>query len=119
MGWPLGKEIKKEEVMEAKLIDVITNDTIRLYGLNEEALFFLKTDYAKLYLQERFAQDPHIVDALLKHPAFWTWWRELWADRDRNLLKRSAFREYGFTYTYPIGKFVELPNGDGYQPTET
>lgn len=105
--------------MEARMIDVITNDTIRFFKLDEEQLFDLKIDYATCYLEERFASDPHIVDALLKHPAFWLWWRELWAERDRNLLQRCAFRSHGILYTFPIGKYVELANGDGYQPTET
>jgi len=116
----MGARTKKEEVtMEAKMIDVITNDTIKFFRLDEQDLFYLKIDFATSYLQERFGSDRHIVAALLKHPAFWMWWNELWAERDRNIITRSRFRPHGVIYTYPIGKYVELPNGDGYQPSET
>lgn len=105
--------------MDTRMIDVITSDTIKFFRLDPEELMFLKIDSAQEYLKERFGQEPQIIEALFKHEAFWLWWRELWAQRDKELTSRCTFHSYGIHYSYPIAKYVTLPNGDGYQPSET
>lgn len=105
--------------MSPMMIDVITEDVSRLFKLDEEELFFLKAEYGKNYLDVRFENEIKIAETLVKAPAFWLWWRELWAERDRKLLNSCQRRPWGFQYTYPTGKPCELPGGDSYTPTET
>ena len=105
--------------MTPQLIDVITNDTQERFALDTEELFFLKADYGKQYLDTRFEYEPQIAKALLKAPSFWLWWRELWAERDRKLLNSCVRYPWGIRYTYPVGKTIELANGDSYTPTQS
>lgn len=106
--------------MTPQLIDIITNDIIRLLELDEGEVFFLKAEFGQKYLSHRFQDDPEICEKLHDHPAFWLWWRELWADRDRHFMKMvKVIPPHGIWYTYPVGKPKELPNNDSYQPVNT
>lgn len=91
--------------MRAKLIDIITQDASKLFRLNEEDLFNLKVDYGLRYLEERFEHDPNIGKMLSSHTNFWTWWREMWAWRDKQLLKNCERKVWGIAYAhYPVLK---------------
>jgi hypothetical protein len=81
--------------MHPKIIDIVTADVSRLFDLDEAALFNLKLEYGLRYLDDRFANDPHLKKALSSHAEFWLWWRQLWAERDRELLKRCSAKSYG------------------------
>lgn len=88
--------------MHAKIIDIIEGDVIRFLNLDEQAVFDLKIEYGLKYLNNRFGDDPEMEAALKSHAAFWLWWRELWAERDRAILKRTERKTYGFNYTYNL-----------------
>jgi hypothetical protein len=106
--------------MSPMMIDIITKDVRALFKLDEEELFFLKAEYGKNYLDIRFENEPKIAESLLKAPAFWAWWCELWAERDRKLIQSCKPSLYGnLRYTFPIGKTVQLANGDSYTPTDS
>ncbi len=84
--------------MDTRLIDTITSDTVKFFDLNAEAVFTLKVEYGCSYLESAFKDDPELIDALRAHPAFWMWWRELWAERDRELMIKTKKGNFGFAY---------------------
>jgi len=101
--------------MHSKMIDIITEDVQQLFRLRAEDLFDLKVDYGLAYLDRHFAHDPATASAMKKHPKFWLWWRELWAERDRKLMTMCEAKTYWVKYLYPIGKEIKLDNGDSFQ----
>ena len=91
--------------MHTKIIDIITSDACRFFNLDEDAVFHLKIEYGIKYLENRFSDDPDMCDALKHHAAFWLWWRQLWAERDRQLMKRCEHKYYGFNYSFPLNSY--------------
>lgn len=98
--------------MTPKMIDIITADACRFFDLDDEYIFELKVDYGVNYLHKRFAHDPQLAEALKSNAKFWTWWRELWAERDRALLSMCVKQSFIIVYRHPIGKSTKLRNGD-------
>lgn len=84
--------------MHAKLIDIITEDVIRLFELDRDALYNLRLEYGLQYLDIRFEHDPAIGKAMSTYANFWNWWVELWAQRDRELMKYCKEQPWGISY---------------------
>jgi hypothetical protein len=76
--------------MNTRLIDIVTEDVQKLFGFSETDLFNLKVDVGLQYLEQRFEHDPNIGKLLSTHPAFWLWWRERWAERDREIIRKVS-----------------------------
>lgn len=98
--------------MSPRMIDIITADACKIFDLEEEYLFELKVDNGINYLSKRFEHDPQLAEALKSNAKFWTWWRELWAERDRKLLTMCVRNSFAIIYRHPIGKSIKLRNGD-------
>jgi len=92
--------------MHPKLIQVITKDVCDFFNLDECAVFDLKIEYGLKYLANRYQQEPEIMNALKNHSQFWSWWTELWAERDKLIMKRSEKKAYGFNYSYPLNRML-------------
>jgi hypothetical protein len=105
--------------MDSKQIETITSEAIDFFGLNAEKVYWLKIENGLKYLEKHFEQDPSLVEPLLKHPEFWLWWRELWALRDQTFMKMCERKMYGYRYTYPIGRMIEVADGKKFQPTDS
>jgi len=86
--------------MHPKIINVIERDVCELLRLDADAVFNLKVEYAVAYLEGRF--ESHIVKELMNNSRFWMWWRELWAQRDRNFMKEVTVKRWGLSYTYSL-----------------
>lgn len=86
--------------MHPKLIEIVTEDVSKLFRLESQWLFELKLEYGMKYIEERYKHEPHIAEGLRNSPLFWHWWRELWAKRDRQLMKACERKAYGVIYTY-------------------
>lgn len=88
--------------MHPKLIEIVTQDAVALFRLDESQLFDLKVRYGCRFLENLYGGQPHIEKALKSHPNFWTWWIELWAIRDRQLIKACRKTRYGVDYSFPV-----------------
>jgi hypothetical protein len=92
--------------MHTKLIEIITQDVTRLFQLNGEDLFDLKLEYGMKYIDDRYPatecwREPNdIAQALKNSPIFWNWWLQLWATRDRHLMKHCEAKQYGVSYSF-------------------
>jgi hypothetical protein len=86
--------------MHNKLIEIITKDAQSFFGINEAEMFELKMDYGDRYIKERYQEEPEIATALRHSSKFWEWWIQLWARRDRDLLRRTRRTVYGLVHTY-------------------
>lgn len=87
--------------MHPRLITIIEKDTCQLLKLDGESVFNLKVEYAMAYLEARF--ELPVVKEMASKSQFWLWWRELWAQRDRQLMKGSVVKPWGVNYTYSLG----------------
>lgn len=92
--------------MHPKLIDIITADVCRVFYLREEAVFELKVEYGMKFIEDRFEDSPEVAEALKSMPEFWNWWRERWAHRDREMMKRCEPKFFGFNYTFLLNGYI-------------
>lgn len=105
--------------MTIEQIEDITREAIKVFNLNEDAVFNMKVDNGLRYLDERFANDHLVRDPLKSHAEFWLWWRDLWAQRDLKLIGMCEPKLYGFRYTFPIGKPIKTAKGEVFTPTDS
>lgn len=103
--------------MHKRIIDIITKDVSNLLRLDEDDLFDLKVTVGLQYLELYFEHDPNIGKMLSTHAKFWLWWCELWAQRDRELLKLCERKAWGIAYRYKL-KEVVLKDGNKFTPIQ-
>ena len=90
--------------MTTEALDQITKEVTEFFGLNPEELYWFKIENGLKYLNHHFGNDLELEDGLKGHQEFWRWWRELWADRDKELLSRTERKVYGFNYAKPLDR---------------
>jgi hypothetical protein len=101
--------------MSNKRIDETRDLVVRLFGFEVDQLTELVIDNGLAYLDIHYPTDNDIRSALSKHPKFWTWFRELWAERDRKILACCHRCSGHIRYEYPITAQRASPIGGGYE----
>lgn len=86
--------------MHPKLIEIITKDAQQLFGINEAEMFELKMLYGSRYISDRYKDEPEVAAALRHSSKFWDWWLQLWARRDRDIMKSTVRTSWGLRHTY-------------------
>lgn len=71
-------------------IDRLTHDICELMGLTlgqvVEVQVDLASDYLKLLVERGWLAGPEDAQLMVTIPEFWGWWRQRWANQDRQLL---------------------------------
>lgn len=86
--------------------NLMTECMIDRFDLDPDKVFWLQVNNAIAYLEEMHPDTPRLRQAILKTPAFWTWWvSQLWNHRDDLLDDRMRVIENEWYYT-PSGTLI-------------